>query len=77
MSDVEQEIIAAVRDFRNRLPRATKEQAAEEADRMFAESPYRRKFITRWEEEENAAARIRQAEFKSDFDRIWPERKGY
>jgi hypothetical protein len=71
------EILKAVADFRDRLPRATEDQAEAEADRLFAESSDQRAFVALWKKVEKRASEIRQAEFKRDVDRIWPESKGY
>jgi hypothetical protein len=70
-------ILKAIAAFRDRLPRATDEQAEAQADRLFAELSDRRAFVALWKKVEKFASEVRQAEFKSDVDRIWPESKDY
>lgn len=70
-------ILKSVAAFRDRLPRATDEQAEAEADRLFAELSDQRAFVALWKKVEKHASEKLQAKYRSAVDRNWPESKGY
>jgi hypothetical protein len=69
------EVQQAAAKFHSQHPYATKQQAEEAADIEFAEGSNQREFVAFWQKLHDQAAAIRQAQLKSDVDRIWPEDK--